>query len=90
MKTLICGIPFTVVEADAILTGGARFGECDVMGATITVNRHCSQEQKAATLVHEWLHGVCGCNGTSQNEDWVGVVATELYRQGFRVVTYDD
>ena len=26
-----------------------------------------------------------GCNGTSQNEDIISVIATELYRQGFRV-----
>lgn len=85
MKVVICGIPFAIIYVDSALTGNDRFGECDVMAATIKINKRCSQEQKDATLIHEWVHGVAGCNGTSQNEDIIGVVATELYRQGFRV-----
>ena len=86
MLTRICGIPFTVIEQEAQFgTETQRFGECDVMSATIKLNSKCSQEQKDATLVHEWIHAVAGCNGTSQNEDIISVIATELYRQGFRV-----
>jgi hypothetical protein len=86
MKTIICGIPFEVIEVESSLTEDQeRFGECDVMAATIKINAHCSKAQKEATLVHEWIHAVAGCNGTSQSEDIVGVLATELYRQGFRV-----
>ena len=85
MKTVICGIPFEITEVDSVLSEDMRFGECDVMAATIKINTHCSKAQKEATLVHEWIHAVAGCNGTSQSEDMVSVLATELYRQGFRI-----
>jgi hypothetical protein len=85
VKTIICGIPFEITEVENCFGSEHRFGECDTMAATIKLNRHCSPEQKDATLVHEWVHGVGGCNGTSQDEDLISVIAIELYRQGFRV-----
>lgn len=87
MITVICGIPFEIIEVASSLSSLDRFGECDLMAAIIKINKHCSVVQKEATLVHEWVHAVNGCNGTSQSEESVGVVATELYRQGFRVKT---
>jgi hypothetical protein len=85
VKTIICGIPFEVIEVESTLGSEQPLGECDVMAATITINARCSNAQKEATLVHEWIHAVAGCNGASQSEDMVSVLATELYRQGFRV-----
>lgn len=89
MKTIICGIPFEIIVVETTLCGTERFGECDVMAATIKINSHCSQQQKESTLIHEWLHAIAGCNGTSNNEDIVSVLANELYRNGFRVKIED-
>jgi hypothetical protein len=40
---------------------------------------------REATLVHEWMHSVYDINGIEHSEVQIGVMATELYRQGFRV-----
>lgn len=85
MKTVICGIPFDILIVETVLCGTERFGNCDVMAATISINKHCSTEQRESTLIHEWLHAVAGCNGTTNSEDIISVFANELYRNGFRV-----
>lgn len=90
MKTIICGIPFQVIELDSVLGDNPSFGEVDLLPAIIRMNSKCSPEQKEATLVHEWVHAVAGCNGIAMAEDIVGVLATELYRQGFRVKVEED
>jgi hypothetical protein len=83
MIVMACGIPFTVVEMED--------GDFDVFGRTeakpalIRVNKTCSPEQREATTVHEWCHAVLMCNGVVHDEAVVAVLATELYREGFRV-----
>lgn len=85
MTTTICGIVFNIKLAEPILANGNRMGECDLLKAEITINKGSSAMQFEATLIHEWMHAVAGCNGTSQDEGLVSVVAQELFREGFRV-----
>ena len=82
MKTIVCGIPFEIKEGSKDLE---PFGRTSGRPALIEISPECSTEQKEATLVHEWIHAVFMCNGIAHEEVQVGVLATELFRSGFRV-----
>ena len=84
-KTIICGIPYDIIEREPNLRSDENLGRGDCKHATITMDGSMPQAVKDATLVHEWMHQVYECNGVAHEEQHVSVMATELYRQGFRI-----
>jgi hypothetical protein len=91
MTVDVCGIPFSIDIAKSPFRSGTQFfGETDGKAASIVIHSACSPEQWDATLIHEWLHGVCQCYGCDDSEPMIAVIAQELYRVGFRVKTDDE
>jgi len=89
MQVTICGIPFQIVQVQSYRRDDYSFGSADAKMATITICAGMPVQVRAATLVHEWMHAVLATNGVEHPESIVGVLATELYRQGFRVKVDD-
>lgn len=85
MKTIICGIPYDIILRDPNGRDDGNFGKGDGKHATIFMDNTMPEAVRDATLVHEWMHQVYECNGVAHEEQHVSVMATELYRQGFRV-----
>jgi hypothetical protein len=85
MKTVICGIPFEIVMRQPNARDDNNYGKGDGKHAVIFIDDTMPKSIKDATLVHEWMHQVYECNGITHEELQVAVMATELYRQGFRV-----
>ena len=83
-KTIICGIPFNVIERDSF-EDDCIMGECDIIQSSLFVYKKMPKETKDATLVHEWIHAVLQHSGIKHKEILVSVLANELYREGFRV-----
>jgi hypothetical protein len=85
VKTIICGIPFEIIQREPNTRADTNFGRMDVKMAQITIDKTMPPEMREATIVHEWMHAVYEINGIDHTEIQIGVLATELYRQGFRI-----
>jgi len=85
MKTIICGIPFEIVMRERTLPVDDNYGLMSGKEARIYLDSKIPKPMRDATLVHEWMHAVFECNGIQHEEVQVAVMATELYRNGFRV-----
>ena len=81
----VCGARFLVIDRTAQRTGDTNFGEINTIEGTISLNEKMPEGVREVTLIHEWLHGVFTSNALDHTEQQVGVLSTELYRQGFRV-----
>ena len=90
MRTLICGIPFEIIMREPNMRSDANMGRCDSKMAKITIDRTMPEPVRDATLVHEWMHSVYDLNGIEHSEVQIGIMATELYRNGFRVKVEED
>lgn len=89
----VCGVPFKVVEVDSNNRTDMSMGRSDSKLALITINRDMPKEMKQSVLVHEWLHSILECQGFgeySNNEEFVCVLANELYRAGFKIMSCKD
>jgi len=86
--TMICGVPFEIVERPRNARDDDNMGKCDIVESKIFINADMSNETKGATLVHEWIHGVLSHSGIEHDEVTVSVLANELYREGYRIKTY--
>jgi len=87
VTTTILGIPFTIELLCPQLTGDGHFGNCDAKAATIQIDGNMPRPIREQTLIHEWIHAVTILNGYALEEFAVNVIASELYREGFRVKT---
>lgn len=85
MTTTICGIEFDIILRDNVSRDDDNYGKTDPKQAKIYIDGSMPEQMRDATLVHEWIHAVHALNGISDSEAQVCVLATELYRQGFRV-----
>lgn len=85
MTTTICGIKFDIIKRENVSRDDGNYGKTDSKQAKIYVDGTMPQHVIDATLVHEWMHAVYDLNGIDHNEVQIGVMATELYREGFRV-----
>lgn len=85
MKTSVCGIPFEIVLRERIHRDDGNYGRMDGKEGRIYIDAEMPKAVREATLVHEWMHAVYECNGVQHDEAHVAVMATELYRNGFRV-----
>jgi phage tail protein X len=83
LKTIVCGVPFTITTVDSV--NFEAYGRTNGIKATIELNKNLSDEQRSATLVHEWIHAVLFCNNVTHTEEVVSILAQELYREGFKV-----
>ena len=86
--TIICGIPFEIIERPRNARDDDNMGKCDIIESKIFINADMPNETKDATLVHEWIRGVLSHSGIEHDEVTVSVLANELYREGYRVKTY--
>jgi len=85
MKTIICGIPVSIVQRATNTKDDNNYGRFSGKEALITLDKTMPKAIQEATLVHEWVHGVLEYNGIDHGEILVAVLATELYRSGYRV-----
>ena len=85
MKTMICGIPFDIIMREKTSPVDQNYGLMSGKEARIYLDAKVPKPMREATLVHEWMHAVFECNGIQHEEVQVAVMATELYRNGFRV-----
>jgi hypothetical protein len=83
MTIQICGLQFKVIMRDQ-LRDENNMGKYDGKTGRIHLTRGMSLDQRKETLLHEWVHGVFDANGVDAPENAVSVIATELYRDGFR------
>lgn len=83
----VCGLPYKLIErsSEVVHPADGNFGQIAAIEGIIWLNGKMTPEIKEASLVHEWIHGVFTSNGIDHNEQQVGILATELYRMGFRV-----
>ena len=88
MKTVICGIAYDVKELDPNSRTDTFMGRSDIVKGEITINKTMSKQQKEQTLIHEWIHCVLDnyCLEEGNNEHLVQTLASELYRNGFKVI----
>lgn len=85
-KTIvICGLPFELIHRDRNSRSDVSMGRCDTKDLKIFLDKEMPTEQQEATLVHEFVHAVFDLNAIEAQEIQVAVLATELYRCGFRV-----
>lgn len=87
MTVDVCGIPYKLEEIEPNSRADTFMGRSDSAMNVITLNSCMPQAQKEQTLVHEWLHSVLDnyCMQETNNENLVQTLASELYRNGFRV-----
>lgn len=85
MKTIICGIPFEIILRQGTTPVDTNYGHMNGKEARIYLDAKIPKPMRDATLVHEWMHAVFECNAINHEEVQVAVMATELYRNGFRV-----
>lgn len=88
MKTVICGIDYDVKEIEPNSRADTFMGRSDIVKGEITINKTMSKQQKEQTLIHEWIHCVLDnyCFEEGNNEHLVQTLASELYRNGFKVI----
>ena len=87
MTANICGLDYEIVHRDRNSRDDMNMGKCDAKELKIYIDREIPEQQKQAVLVHEWIHAVYDANGIDHSEVQTSVLATELYRSGFRVHT---
>lgn len=90
MKVDVCGIEYEVKEIESNSRTDTYMGRSDSKMNLITINKDMPEQQKAQTLVHEWLHCVLDnyCMDETNNEILVQTLASELYRTGYRIKVY--
>lgn len=91
MTANICGINYSVEYLEPNSREDTFMGRTDPQRATITLNKYMPQEMQEQCLIHEWLHAVL-CNYAleeTNNEILVQTLASELYRNGFKVKLKD-
>lgn len=81
----ICGLPFKLIYRERNSRSDTSMGKCDIKDLEIYIDKDMPDEQRKASLVHEWIHAVLDLNGVEAHEVVVSVLGTELYRSGFRV-----
>jgi hypothetical protein len=85
LKIFVCGIPYEIIYDDAMSRCDLAYGKMDGKAAKIYIDKALPVQIKKSTLIHEWLHAIDECNSLALTEIQVSVLATELYRNGFRV-----
>lgn len=87
MKTEICGIQYSVEFLEPNSREDTFMGRTDTLMAKITINKIMPKDMQEQCLIHEWLHAVLGnyCMEQTDDEKMVQVLATELYKSGYRV-----
>ena len=84
-KIIICGLCFEVVNRDRNSRSDESLGRCDIKDLRIFIDKEMPDQQKEATLIHEWCHAVLQLNGIEHSETLVSVLAQEMYRVNFRL-----
>ena len=87
----VCGVPFLYKEFEPNSRSDNSMGRSDSAQAIIHINKDMPKEMKETVIIHEWLHAVFDCNGfgeLSSNEVLVSMLQNELYRAGFRCITF--
>lgn len=87
MTATICGLDFQILERDRNSRDDDNLGKCDLKSLAIYIDKEMPEQQRQAVLIHEWIHAVYDANGVEHNEVQTSVLATELFRCGFRVDT---
>ena len=90
MNISICGVQYAIIMREPNARDDSNYGKFDGKMGKIFIDSTMPEAVKDATLVHEWMHGVYEANGVQHEEQHVSVMATELYRQGFRVKVEND
>lgn len=87
MTINICGIEYTVKYLEPNSREDTFMGRSDPQKAEITINKNMATDIQEQCLIHEWLHAVLGnyCLEETNNEQLVQTLASELYRNGFKV-----
>jgi Zn-dependent peptidase ImmA (M78 family) len=80
---MICGLPYRIIYRDRNSRSDMSMGRCDSKELTIHIDKEMPEEQRKATLCHEWIHAVLDANGVEHPESVAAVLGTELYRSGF-------
>jgi hypothetical protein len=90
LKVDVCGMLFDIIMRDSVSRDDGNYGKCDSKYAKIFIDQTMPKEVIDATLIHEWIHGVLNANGIDHTEELTCVIATELYRNGWRIRTIKD
>ena len=87
----ICGINYSIEYLEPNSREDTFMGRTDPQRAIITINKTMSGDVKNQCLIHEWLHAVLGnyCLEENNNEILVQTLASELYRNGFKIKLKD-
>ena len=83
----ICGIRYEIKHIEPNSREDTFMGRTDPQKAIITINKTMSKNIQEQVLIHEWLHAVLGnyCLEETNNEIMVQTLASELYRNGFKI-----
>lgn len=92
MKVDVCGLPFELKEVEDSSRTDMNMGLSDTKSMKITINKSMPSEMKEQVLIHEWLHCVLDNYSFDETNDekLVQTLASELYRNGFRIKTTEE
>ncbi len=78
----VMGVDYAIEYVDVVNKINPEYGEVDLLGSVIRIDKNLSNDMRQVTLIHELLHCIClglGLYDITENETTIQSLATALH-----------